>query len=136
MSDYDSEWLDADPEAGGTYNYSSPGCGAIIMIPIIIAILFCLTTLNDYLSSKKDAGPTTETTSSSVEGSEDTYKKAVVKTSSQPLSMREQPSSTATVICGIPKGTTVTVLEQQEDWWYVEYDGKKGWCSAKYLSME
>lgn len=67
---------------------------------------------------------------------EEKYQTAIVNTISTDLRMREAPTTTAQIICEIPKGTIVTLLEEGDGWWYVEYEGQQGWCSAEYLTLQ
>ena len=57
---------------------------------------------------------------------------AVVNTKSSPLSMRKTPDQSGKTILEIPKGETVSVLEEGE-WPLIEYGGQKGYVNGKYL---
>lgn len=57
---------------------------------------------------------------------------AIVATKSSPLSLRETPEQNGVILCEIPKGATVTVLEKG-DWPKVEYNGKTGFVNGRYL---
>ena len=79
-----------------------------------------------------------------------TYEAQVV-TEKDPLMLRDGPSTTDDIIGKIPRGQYVTVLGANTDninsntgvpiinintdWLYVEYNGKKGWASARYLYL-
>lgn len=58
------------------------------------------------------------------------YKAKVVGGS---LNLRESPSVSAKRICSIPDGTIVDVLEDQDKWSRVNYNGKTGWALNHYL---
>lgn len=50
------------------------------------------------------------------------------------LNLRSEPNTNSTVITSIPHNAKVTVLDQNNSEWYkVQYDGKTGYASAKYL---
>jgi len=57
---------------------------------------------------------------------------AVVNTKSDPLGMRATPQQNGEVICRIPKGETVSVLEEGS-WALIEYRGQQGYVNSKYL---
>ena len=60
--------------------------------------------------------------------------KAKTYTTTANLNLRGGPSITNKIITVIPKGKKVFCNGYYEDkWYYVEYDGKKGFCSNKYL---
>lgn len=50
------------------------------------------------------------------------------------LNMRSTASASGTLIMTIPQGSVVTVLSSSNGWDYVEYNGKKGYCSSSYLA--
>lgn len=60
---------------------------------------------------------------------------AIVATKSSPLSLRDTPNPNGAILCEIPKGETVAVLEKG-DWSKVEYNGKLGFVRDKYLKYE
>lgn len=50
------------------------------------------------------------------------------------LNLRSEPNTNSTVITSIPPNAKVTVLDQSNSEWYkVQYDGKTGYASSKYL---
>jgi hypothetical protein len=52
------------------------------------------------------------------------------------LNLRSGPTTSATVITQIPLGSMVTLTGQTQNGFVaVDFDGKKGWCSAAYLSV-
>lgn len=57
---------------------------------------------------------------------------AIVNTSKSPLTMTKAPEKKGGTICKIPKGATVTIIEEGE-WSLVEYDGKQGYVDSQYL---
>lgn len=71
----------------------------------------------------------------SAEPSEEAAVTATVTTKGGELRLRTEPNLDCDVIDGIPNGATVTVLRQEGEWSYVEYDGIQGWCASQYLTI-
>lgn len=59
----------------------------------------------------------------------------VISTDKDPLRMREKASSTGRILQTIPKGTKIEILEKGKDWHKCKYNGKTGYCSAKYVKI-
>lgn len=59
---------------------------------------------------------------------------AVVSTKQDVLNLRQSASTNGTIITGIPKGSTVTIVEFGYDWCYVSWGGYTGYVSTQYLS--
>ncbi len=59
---------------------------------------------------------------------------AVVATKQDVLNLRQSASTNGTIITGIPKGSTVTIIEFGYDWCYVSWGGYTGYVSTQYLS--
>ena len=57
----------------------------------------------------------------------------VYKKTTDNLNMRTGAGTNHSIITTIPKGTSVKVLSSSNGWDYVEYNGKKGYCSSSYL---
>lgn len=49
-----------------------------------------------------------------------------------PLRLREDPSSDTNVISTLESGQGFTILEELNDWWQIDVDGKIGWVMHKY----
>lgn len=62
--------------------------------------------------------------------------KGVVNTQSGSLNMRTSPTTSASIITTIPKGTEVLIYDESNGWYKVEYKGKTGWVSGKYILIE
>ncbi len=60
---------------------------------------------------------------------------AVVATKQDVLNLRKSASTNGTIITGIPKGSTVTIVEYGYDWCYVSWGGYTGYVSTDYLSF-
>lgn len=50
------------------------------------------------------------------------------------LNLRTGPATSYQAILVIPKGATVTLVEDKGEWKKITYNGKTGWSSGKYLS--
>lgn len=50
------------------------------------------------------------------------------------LNIRSGPSTAYTIIGGIPKGGTVTVLDYKDGWCKIKYGRVTGYCSSMYLA--
>ena len=61
--------------------------------------------------------------------------KITVKVTDGPLNVRTGAGTSYSKILTMEKGETVTVIELENGWAYVDYYGTKGWCSADYLDM-
>lgn len=63
-------------------------------------------------------------------------KAGAVTTSSGSLNVRSQPSSGASVVAALKKGSYITLMEKNGAWWHVEYgDGKYGYCHSDYITI-
>ncbi|MDE6849686.1 MAG: SH3 domain-containing protein, partial [Ruminococcus sp.] len=60
---------------------------------------------------------------------------AVVATKQDVLNLRKSASTNGTIITGIPKGSTVTIIEYGYDWCYVSWVGYTGYVSTDYLTF-
>lgn len=58
----------------------------------------------------------------------------IVITKHDPLILRDIPNGNK--ILSMPKGSTLTVLDSSSDWYKVSYEGKIGYCSAKYVGLK
>lgn len=56
-------------------------------------------------------------------------------TASGGLNLRETPSAAGNVLLTIPAGTTISLLDKQDQWYKTIYQAKTGWVSADYLSV-
>ena len=67
---------------------------------------------------------------------EETLKKAVV-TDCDYLRLRSEPSVNSDVIALMPKGSVVTIFEQDKGWFLIEEDStsEQGYCMKKYLTI-
>lgn len=52
------------------------------------------------------------------------------------LNLREEPNTECKVITAIPAKHSVTILSIEDEWAYVQYKEKTGYCSLEYLSAE
>lgn len=58
-----------------------------------------------------------------------------ITTKKDPLRMRSKATLTGKTICNIPKGAKVEVLSKGKSWHKVQYYGKTGYCSTKYVTL-
>ncbi|MBQ8201120.1 MAG: SH3 domain-containing protein [Clostridia bacterium] len=52
------------------------------------------------------------------------------------VALRKGPSTGYSIIFRIDKGETVTVIKEQDGWYYVDYKGTKGWMMARYITVK
>ena len=63
-------------------------------------------------------------------------KAGAVTTSSGKLNVRSQPSSGASVVASLKKGSYITLISKSGSWRKVEYaNGKYGYCHADYITI-
>lgn len=62
------------------------------------------------------------------------FSQEVTKYTTANINVRAGEGTKYAIVTTIPKGTPVTMTECDCDWIYVEYNGHRGWVSAKYLS--
>lgn len=63
-------------------------------------------------------------------------KAGAVTTSSGKLNVRSSPSSGASVVASVNKGSYITLISRSGSWWQVEYaKGKYGYCHADYITI-
>ncbi len=100
--------------------------GAAVLIMFLVGIYFG----NLYFQIhqvREEAASTTTTTTTMPE-------KTVYVTASGGLNMRKDPSSSSKSLAVIPYGTKLSVLDTQNSWDKVEYNGQTGWVSTDYVS--
>jgi hypothetical protein len=100
---------------------------------ILPAITLLLTACNPFQASSGTSSPSSGG-SASASASSGPVTRALWILSPVGLRLRDQPSSTGNPVATIPQGTQVTATEFQDKdggWYRVEYQGTKGWISAK-----
>ena len=60
---------------------------------------------------------------------------ARVTTASGPLNLRKSASGTASVICQIPNGATVSVISYDPNWSEVAYSGRQGFVMTRFITL-
>jgi len=60
--------------------------------------------------------------------------KVVYVTADNGLNMRENPDAKSKSLAIIPNGTKLTVLEEKDGWYKVEYNGQTGWVSKDFVT--
>ncbi len=104
---------------------------------------FCPRKMMENLELWKDFKAQISGAASAVQQPTDTEKPSVqqpkdiipgtVITEKDPLLIRETPGGNK--IGSIPKGTSVEILEQGEEWHKVRYNGSTGYSAARYISV-
>lgn len=84
---------------------------------------------SQYLSKSK---PTS--TSSKIKPAQTTSSKYVNISTGSSLNLRKSPSTTASILTKLTRGTKVTVYTESNGWAKIKADGKEGYVSTKYLS--
>ncbi len=64
----------------------------------------------------------------------ETYKQGRI-TASGGLNLRESSSTTADIMMTIPRGATVRINGEQNDWYKITYRGTDGWVYADYVTI-
>ena len=60
---------------------------------------------------------------------------ALIQSESDSLNLREGASTSAQILCEMPRGDYLLVTAMNDKWCRVEYEGKSGFCMRKYLVM-
>lgn len=60
---------------------------------------------------------------------------AVINTKNDPLNIRETASKDGKIITAIPKGTTVTIIDYDGNWCYIQWGEYTGYASTEYLAF-
>lgn len=106
-----------------------------ILIAIAVLLALLLGAFGGYLYFKNTNKPKEEPTPTKTEEPQkEETKKEVYVTADGGLNMRENPDKNAKVLALIPNGTKLTILEEQGDWYKVEYNGETGWVMKDYVS--
>lgn len=58
-----------------------------------------------------------------------------INTETDPLALRDKPSTQSTVLLRMDRGSKVQLLSEHGDWSRVQYGTKIGYCAARYLSI-
>ncbi len=59
-----------------------------------------------------------------------------ISTASDPLALRDAPSTDGKLIARMERGSMVALLEEYGDWCLVQYGELRGYCAARYLSVQ
>lgn len=108
-----------------------------VLIALAILLALLLGAFGGYLYFKnsnkpKEESKPAETTTTPPETK--TPDKIVYITADGGLNMREDASSSSKSLAVIPNGTKLTVLEEKDGWYKVEYNGQTGWVSKDFVS--
>ena len=85
----------------------------------LIALLLCLATLMSMLPVLAE------------ETAEDNYQYDAMTL--KQFYLRPEKNTSSKQLKKVPKGSTVNVIEYDDEWCYVEYRGKEGYCKREYL---
>lgn len=136
FSSYSSSSSSSSYSSSSTSSGSGKGC--LIVAAVIVAILVIIGIVVSVIGNSSDSKtPATDVPGNSYNSSDSTdylNKTAIVSTRKSDLMLRSEPSAKASVVASMPKGSKVTILLEEGDWSYVEYQGKTGWCASKYLT--
>ena len=58
-----------------------------------------------------------------------------VNTDVDPLTLRNKPSTSGSVVTRMERAAKVTLLQEHGDWCYVRYGQYEGYCATRYLSL-
>lgn len=106
-----------------------------VMIILVIILALLVGAFAGFLFFKKSNKPKEETQpTTTTQPTETKSQKTVYVTADNGLNMREQPDKNAKVLAVIPFGTKLDVLEEQDGWYKVEYNGKTGWVAKDFVS--
>lgn len=56
--------------------------------------------------------------------------------SGKTVNMRKEPKKSAPLVCRVPVGSTIEILEDQGEWCYIKYNGKAGYMMSNYIEYE
>lgn len=94
---------------------------------LVLVLLCCLLLTNAIAENLGTPAPKVDPLSS--------LQYAEVTTDKGHLNMRISPKSSGTVLKRIPNHTIVLVIEPDDDWSKIAYDGKEGYVISDYLSI-
>jgi uncharacterized protein YraI len=57
-------------------------------------------------------------------------------TTSHIVNLRTQPDANSPVVRMVPYNVTLTAFERSAGWFYVDYNGSRGWVSAEFVSPQ
>ncbi len=62
-------------------------------------------------------------------------KYGIVDTESTPLNIRERPTTNSNIISQIPKGASIKILSQLDNWYLTNYNGIEGYVASQYVKL-
>ncbi|MEK7447349.1 MAG: SH3 domain-containing protein [Patescibacteria group bacterium] len=108
-----------------------------ILIALAVLLALLLGAFGGYLYFKNTNKPKEEPAPAKTEEPQkEETKKEVYVTADGGLNMRENPDKNAKVLILIPNGTKLTVLEEKDGWYKVEYNGQTGWVSKDFVTEQ
>lgn len=106
------------------------GCLGPIIAVIVIAVIAFFVIIGD------DSGSSSDNYGSSIQSASQTYIATAQVSTSAGLRLREGPSTSSNKILTMPYLSEVKVIERENGWAYVDYNGTFGWCSEDYLDFQ
>ncbi len=111
----------------------------IVVLLVIVVAALILGGVYYYLNNKNEATETTTETPQTTEEEatvDEPVSADVYRYVSEPvgLNLRKDPNTNGELVALMPFGAKLKVLDEQNDWLQVEYDGKTGWCAKVYTS--
>ncbi len=104
-----------------------------IVIGLVILLALFLGALAGYLYFKNANKPSNEVASTTTTTATKPEKSVYVNADGG-LKMRKDASANSAVLAVIPNGTKLTVLDERDGWYKVEYNGQTGWVSKDFVS--
>lgn len=123
--------VSSSSSTSSSYSSSSSGSGCGIAV-IVVIVLMVLGAIGIFFVPNM-LGTSEKKTAISAPAEQKT---AIVCNVNNALNMRDAASPDSNVITTIPKGETVTILEEGTDYHYVQYGENKGYCAAEHLEIQ
>lgn len=104
---------------------------ALLTTAVVLGVVYY------YLNSQQKNEPKTESAAPQTEVTETTQagnENYVYVTEFLGLNLREEPNTSGKIITVMPRGSKLKVIDEQDDWIKVDYNGKIGWCAKQFTS--
>lgn len=103
----------------------------VAVVVALCAIGFLVYTM--YFAPDSSDSKTNNPSKSSQSSEEYLYTPAVAVSPGGTITLRSEASTSSATVTTVYDRADVTVLKKENDWWYIEHGGSKGWCEAKYI---
>lgn len=111
-----------------------------IALVVLIVLIIIISKIASGGSKKKNEVPTTtpvvETTTQEPTTVEETTPAVLTMYTTDTLNLRQSASTEAEIITQVPSGKAVTVLNNEGEWYQVQYGDKQGYLKAEYLKAD